>query len=155
MSRIIAPIGWSFTLSIQLLEIFSKHEYATLLAQCLCYRSECFLILYAGLVRIGNIANAFNSQWVMTFLAVVGFITTGGTLTTKRVFTTISLVAQVRVSCLIFGLRCAFLITEASVAIKRIQVACVFMTNGVCVFVVVMPSSVEPVIPNFVLIWQP
>ncbi len=106
--------------------MYSPYEYATLL-QCLCYRSECFMILYAGLVRIGNVANAFSSQWVMTFLAFVTFIATGGTLTTKRVFTTISLVAQVRISCLYIGLRSAFLLTEGAVAFRRIQVVCVFM----------------------------
>ncbi len=72
-------------------------------------------------------ANFYVSQWVMTFLAFVGFTATGGSLTTKRVFTTISLVAQVRVSCLYLGLQSAFFLTEAAVAVRRIQVVCVFM----------------------------
>ena len=60
---------------------------------------------------------------VMMALTFIAFTATGGELTPRRVFTTLSLIGFLRRSSTAFIVRCFFLVYEARVAIVRIQVS--------------------------------
>ena len=56
------------------------------------------------------------------FIVLTAFVATDGTLTPRRVFTTLSLLGIMRRTTLRFFVRCMFLISEAKVALTRIKV---------------------------------
>ncbi len=88
-------------------------------------RSETAVIRYGGTLRIGMTTNALVSQLVMNFIVFVAYVETGGSLTTKSVFTIISLLIYIRVTCLFLTSRAVFGLSEAAVASRRIQVSTV------------------------------
>ncbi len=86
------------------------------------------MILYGGTLRIGLATSALVSLLVMNFIVFVGFVATGGSLTTRNVFTTIALMYHLGNSCLFFASRAGFFLSEATVANRRIQVrTCIYM----------------------------
>ena len=92
------------------------------------HRHEVKLITYSGIIR--NLSISFNVAGIRPFIMGVTFLVfvgTGGELTTKKVFTTISLFTVLSTS-IIFLVRCFFLLYEAFVAIKRIQVSQFYFT---------------------------
>ena len=80
------------------------------------------MITKAAVIRIGNYAMfAFTT----VFLSFVGFSTfagTGGEMEPRVVFTTLGIFTYVRLFFILFPVICFFSLSEASVAIKRIQV---------------------------------
>ena len=68
------------------------------------------------------IANVFLAQTVISLLVFSVFTASGGTLTAKRLFTTLSMVNHVRVTGMAFTSRAAFTFSGARVAVSRIQV---------------------------------
>ena len=86
-------------------------------------RHESRLIRYGGVIKA--LASAFNyggAISIMMGLTFLTFIGTGGKLTTQRVFTTLSLVVFLNRISVDFIVRCFFLLSEATVALNRIQV---------------------------------
>ena len=82
------------------------------------------LILKGGVARA--LTQAFNfgiAVPVMMALTFIVFTATGGELTPRRVFTTLSLIGFLRRSSIAFIVRCFFLVYEARVATVRIQVS--------------------------------
>ena len=58
----------------------------------------------------------------ITWLVFTVYVTTGGTLTPKKVFTTLSLVTFLRLTSIHFVILNALGMSEGRVALKRIQV---------------------------------
>lgn len=80
------------------------------------------MITKAALIRIGNYA---MFTFTTVFLSFVGFSTfagTGGEMKPQVVFTVLGIFTYMRLYFIIFLIICLFLLSEASVAIKRIQV---------------------------------
>ena len=86
------------------------------------HRKESLIILQGGFIRTYNILLAYVSPALLMFLVFSSVAGTGGFLTPRRVFTTLSLILILRTSTLGFLARCVFFISEANVAFTRIQV---------------------------------
>ena len=81
------------------------------------------VILWAGLIRAYNLAISLTfSRTLIMFIVFTAFTATGGTLTPRRVFTTLSLVVFMRKSMLFIFVRGIFQLSERKVADNRIQV---------------------------------
>ena len=80
------------------------------------------MITKAAIIRIGTYAFfAFTT----VFLSFVGFSTfagIGGEMNPRIVFTTLGIFTYVRLYFILYLILCLFALSEASVAIKRIQV---------------------------------
>lgn len=101
-----------------------KTVHVTSFLYTLSCRSESLLILKGGIARA--LTQAFNLGIVvpvMMALTFIVFTATGGELTPRRVFTTLSLIGFLRRSSVAFLVRCFFLVYEARVALVRIQVS--------------------------------
>ena len=85
------------------------------------HRKEFLIILRAGLIRAYNLAISLTfSNTLIMFIVFTAFTATGGTLTPRRVFTT--LVVPIRRSMLFLFVRGIFQLSERKVADNRIQV---------------------------------
>ena len=87
------------------------------------YRKEFFIILRGGLIRANNLAASLTfSHILIMFITITTFVMTGGTLTPRRVFTTLSLVAVMKDVMLFLFERGIFYFSESRVGDSRIQV---------------------------------
>jgi hypothetical protein len=86
------------------------------------YRRESFLILWAGLLRAANLAFVAVSVSLMMFIIFTVYVSTGGILTPKRVFTTLSLLTTIRFVTVDFLVQNIFAMMECRVATVRLQV---------------------------------
>ena len=81
------------------------------------------IILRAGLIRAYNLAISITfSNTLIMFIVFTAFTAVGGTLTPRRVFTTLSLIVAIRRSMLFLFVRGIFQLSERKVADNRIQV---------------------------------
>ena len=86
------------------------------------HRRESSLILRGGVIRAGyDYALYTTSMSLIMFVVVSAFVGTGGSLTPRRVFTTLSLVVAIRRTMFILT-RSMFMLYEGRVAGTRIQV---------------------------------
>lgn len=74
------------------------------------------------MIRAYNILLSYFSPTLIMFIVLTAFVTTGGILTPRRLFTTLSLLGIMRRSVLRFFVRSMFMISEGKVALKRIKV---------------------------------
>ncbi len=61
-------------------------------------------------------------QLLLTFIIFVTFASVGGSLSTRTVFTVLSLVVFIRRTAIAFLMRSIIMLTESTVAFKRVQV---------------------------------
>ena len=87
------------------------------------FRKETNLLLRGGLVQAFNLGFFFVSQLVMTFLLFTIYTASGGELSPKKIFTTVSLLFGLRVSAVIRFTVNIIYVSEAKVAISRLQVS--------------------------------
>lgn len=80
------------------------------------------MITKAALIRIGNYAFFAFTTLFLSFVGFSTFAGTGGEMNPRVVFTTLGIFAYVRLYFILFLILCFFALSEASVAIKRIQV---------------------------------
>ena len=86
-------------------------------------RNEVHLIRISGLIR--TLTTSFNFGVSLSLYVAITFVTfvkTGGTLTPRRVIVTLSLLNFLRTVGATFLIRAIFLLFEAKVALKRMQV---------------------------------
>ena len=104
--------------------LFSKTYLKLFLPQLLkSHRKEFFIILQGGLIRAYNLTISLTfSRTLIMFIVFTAFTATGGTLTPRRVFTTLSLVVFMRKSMLFIFVRGIFQLSESRVGDDRIQV---------------------------------
>lgn len=85
-------------------------------------RKESNIILRGGMVQGFNLGFFFISQLLMSFILFTIYTATGGELSPKKIFTTVSLLFGLRVTAVVrFTLNVLFT-SEARVSITRIQV---------------------------------
>ena len=81
------------------------------------------IILQGGLIRAYNLTTSLTfSHVLIMFITITTFVTTGGTLTPRRVFTTLSLVGVMKDLLLFLFERGVFQFSESRVGGSRIQV---------------------------------
>ena len=80
------------------------------------------IIVKGALIRGLNLGFYSFSLPVILFVTFSVYASVGGTLTPKRVFTTLSLLSLVRLTSVHFIVLASLTLSEASVAIQRIQV---------------------------------
>ena len=97
-------------------------QYSTCTHTCTCFRSELMIIVKGALIRGLNIGFYSFSLPVILFVTFWIYASVGGTLTPKRVFTTLSLLSLVRLISVHFIVQATLLLSEGIVAIQRIQV---------------------------------
>ena len=87
------------------------------------HRRESSLILRAGFIRAGYDYPLFTiSPSLVMFIVASAFVGTGGTLSPRKVFTTLSLVWSMRETLMFLLVRAIFMLYEGRVAGTRIQV---------------------------------
>ena len=87
-------------------------------------RKEVGIIFAASMFRAVNMAFFYVSLGVVNLLMFSTFtLATGSSLTPRIVFTTLSLTQSLRLTTIIFMVRCILGIQEAKVAFTRIQVS--------------------------------
>ena len=86
------------------------------------YRSEMMIIMKAALIQGISFSIFFFSMPVILFVTFSVYASVGGTLTPKRVFTTLSLLSLIRLTSVQFIVQASLMLSEAGVAIQRIQV---------------------------------
>ena len=87
-------------------------------------RSEVVQVFKGGVIR--SIATGFNfnvAKSCIIYLIVLSSTLSGGGLSIKSVITTLALINVVRITVVVFAVRCFFTVYEGYVAIIRIQVA--------------------------------
>ncbi len=96
---------------------------------------ELRIIRSGGTIRVSLIAYfmGFGKTLVMS-LIFVAFTSSGGTLTPRAVFTTLSLVLILRRIAMAFLIRSIFHLSEGSVAIRRIKVVEWFYSKVLIVY---------------------
>ena len=82
------------------------------------------IIMKGALIQALNLGFFSFSLPVILFVTFSVYASVGGTLTPKRVFTTLSLLSLVRVTSVHFIVQASLTLSEARVAIQRIQVLC-------------------------------
>lgn len=80
------------------------------------------MIAKAAVIRIGNYALFAFTTVFLSFISFSIFAGTGGQMEPRIVFTTLGIFTYVRLYLILFVIICLFSLSEASVAIKRIQV---------------------------------
>lgn len=80
------------------------------------------LVLRAGLVRAANLAYSNISLTLIMFIVFTVYTARGGELTPKRVFTSLSLIAILRVSTVHFMGYTVIALMEGRVVLVRLQV---------------------------------
>ena len=76
-----------------------------------------------GVIRATSTAFIFGvARMVLIFLIILPFTLAGGSFSPGRIITTLSLINVIRITLLVFVVRCFFTVYEAYVAIVRIQV---------------------------------
>ena len=96
-------------------------------------RKESFLILQAGLVRAASLGFMIVSLTLIMYIVFTAYAATGGVLTPKKVFTTLSLLIVVRLTTIHFLIQNVLAMVEGRVATVRLQViACVSLCIVVC-----------------------
>ena len=87
-------------------------------------RKESVVKALGGVIRVGILGLQYGFAIpVMTALIFTAYTGTGGTLTPRRVFTVLALVAFVRLVLIDCLTRCLILLSECWVAVSRIQVS--------------------------------
>ena len=80
------------------------------------------IIVKGALIQSLNLGYFSFSLPVILFVTFSVYASGGGTLTPKRVFTTLSLLSLIRVTSVHFIVQAALTLSEGRVAIQRIQV---------------------------------
>jgi len=86
------------------------------------FRIESFAIARAAMIRIGNYAFFPFTVILLSFVSFSTFAATGGEVTPRVVFTALGLFVYIRLYFIVFMIICLFALSEASVAVKRIEV---------------------------------
>ena len=81
------------------------------------------MILKGSVIRAINLGYFSLSLPLFMFILTTVYTSTGGTLTPKSVFLTLSLLSTIRFTSVFFMLRATIEIAEGAVALKRIQVS--------------------------------
>ena len=79
-------------------------------------------MLKAGLVRASNLALSFVSTPLVMFVVFTAYTASGGLLTPKNVFTTLSLVVLLRLTTVKFMSALIIALMEGRVVLVRLQV---------------------------------
>ena len=80
-------------------------------------------MFYGGVIRGTSIAFIFGvAKLVVMYLIILPFTLAGGSFSPGSIITTLSLINVIRITFLVFIVRCFFTVYEAYVAIVRIQV---------------------------------
>jgi hypothetical protein len=85
-------------------------------------RKESSIILQAGFVRASGLAFTIISLSLMMFIIFTAFAATGGVLTPKKVFTTLSLLVVLRSTSIYYLVLNIPAMVEGRVATVRLQV---------------------------------
>ena len=96
------------------------------------FRKESKIILQGGMVRASGLGYTFVSLTLLMFLVFTVYIVTGGELTPKKVFTTLSLLIVLRLTSTHFFVQNVLAVTEGRVAVVRLQVSSML---NVCLFI--------------------
>ena len=88
------------------------------------------IIIKGALIRGLNLGFYSFSLPVILFVTFSVYASVGGTLTPRRVFTTLSLISLIRLTSVHFIVQAALTLSEARVAAQRIQV--LFHTHTYC-----------------------
>ena len=87
------------------------------------------IIIKGALIRGLNFGFYSFSLPVILFVTFSVYASVGGTLTPKRVFTTLSLISFIRLTSVHFIVQAALTLSEARVAVQRIQVLRVYVLH--------------------------
>ena len=90
--------------------------------RCASYRMESKIILHGGMVRASSLGFTFVSLTLLMFLLFSTYTATGGELTPKKVFTSLSLLIFLRLTTVHFFIQNVLAMTEGRVAVVRLQV---------------------------------
>ena len=85
-------------------------------------RKESRIIFHGGMVRGSSLGFTFVSLTLLMCLPFTVFAATGGELTPKNVFTTLSLLIILRLTTVHFFVQNVLAMTEGRVAVVRLQV---------------------------------
>lgn len=96
-----------------------------LLALLFC-RKESFIIFQGSLIRACNLAWMMVSVTVTLFVMFSAYTTTGGELTPKKVFTSLSLLLLLRLTTIYALSHSVLTLSDAKVGIDRIQVSSLY-----------------------------
>ena len=91
-----------------------------------CFRKESALILYAGFIKAIALALMIVFVNIVMFISFTIYVANGGELTSKKVFTTISLLINLRLTSIHFFVQNVLGVVEAQVAAVRLQVSLYF-----------------------------
>ena len=93
-------------------------------------RKESTFLLQGGMIQGFNLGFFFISQLFMTFILLTVYTSSGGDLSPKKIFTTVSLLFGLRVTAVIrFAVNIIYM-SEAKVAISRLQVSWLGQTSS-------------------------
>ena len=94
-----------------------------LLILLICWLSkESHIILQGGMVRGSSLGFMIVSLTILMFLVFSAFTASGGELTPKKVFTTLSLLIVLRLTTVHFFVQNVLAVSEGRVAVVRLQV---------------------------------
>lgn len=85
-------------------------------------RKESFIILQAGLIRAASLGFMIVSLNIVMYIIFTAYTATGGILTPKKVFTTLSLLIFLRLTTVHFFIQNVLAMVEGRVATVRLQV---------------------------------
>ena len=103
-------------------------------------RKESFMIAKAAIIRIGNYGSFAFTTVFLSFIGFSTFAGTGGEMNARTVFTTLGIFTYIRLYFILFLIICLFLLSEASVAIKRIEV-CMNIVGGLSLKHVILETT--------------
>ncbi len=95
---------------------------AQTISSSLMYRKESLLILQAGLIRAASLAFMMISLTLLMYIIFTAYTATGGVLTPKKVFTTLSILIVIRLTSVHFLVQNSLSMMEGRVATVRLQV---------------------------------
>lgn len=98
-------------------------------------RYESLLILKGGMVRASNLAFVMMSASLMAFVVFCVYTATGGDLTPKKVFTTLSLIYVLRLISVHHLILNVVGFSEAHVAVTRINVRRCMYSTRTCIII--------------------
>ena len=93
------------------------------------HRMESRLIQFAGLIRAGLYGFELVFHIIVLYVTFSVYASTGGEVTSRKVFTTLSLILLLRLTSVFFFMNAILTISEGTVAIKRLQVCNNYYTD--------------------------
>ena len=102
--------------------MYVERENIIILLKLSLNRKESFMIAKAAIIRFGNYASFTFATVFLSFIGFSTFAVTGGEMNALTVFTTLGIFTYIRLYFILFLIACLFALSEASVAIRRIEV---------------------------------